>query len=265
MSDLGDALELLHGAAGRVKTLTATLLVWYDEQRGSNALEAAQQRADGDSVAVLSAGKGESPQLRRYELRTLVHYRHPDRYRLHRQANADARLPHDVLQVWDGQREWMYVAALREAWVHAPGHHELRRLLDPSWLVAACTLSVAGRGLYEGRPAVELDGRPRRDPVDPLDPPREWGADGLQVVLDAGTGLLLSLTSRFQGEPYKVERLTGVIVNQSLDDELFRFTPPEGVRVDDSVARPLRRPPLRFRLGVLRQRLGRRSRVYRRW
>lgn len=262
MSELGDALELLHGAAGRVRTLSATLLLWYDEERGSHAVEAAQQRADGQRVAVLYAGKGAPRQLRQYEQRTLVHYRHPGRYRLHRQANADARLPHDMLQVCDRQREWTHVAALRQAHVQAPGHHELRRLLDPSWLVAACTLSVARRSLYEDRPAVELDGLPRPDRVNPL---MEWGADRLQVVLDAQTGLLLSLTSRFEGQPYKVERLTGVIVDQPLDDELFRFTPPEGVRVDDLVARRPRRPPLRFRLGVLRQRLGHRSRLYRRW
>jgi hypothetical protein len=265
MSELGDALELLHGAAGRVATLSATLLVWYDEERGMRAAQAAQQRAGDGSVAVLyHAGNGEPPPPRRYEQQTLVRYRHPGRYRLHRQATARVHRPHDVLQVCDGEREWTYVAADREAYVQAAGQHELVRLLDPSWLAAACILSVAGRSSYEGRPAVELDGRPRPHPVAlHVDHYMDWGAEELHAVLDAETGLLLSLTSRFDGEPYRVERLTDVIVDQPLDDELFRFTPPPGIRVDDLLAGQQRRPPLRVRLRVLRRRLGRRH-VHRR-
>jgi hypothetical protein len=73
------------------------------------------------------------PRLRQYEEKTTVHYRHPGRYRLHRQANAHVHRPRDVLQVYDGEREWTYVAADREAYVQAAGHHELVRLLDPFW------------------------------------------------------------------------------------------------------------------------------------
>jgi hypothetical protein len=268
MSELGDALELLHGAAGRVTMLTATLLVWYDEERGTRAVEAARQRHPRGAIAVSRhVGRGAPPPPSQYEQRILVHYRQPDRHRLHRQANAAAHWPHDVLQVCDGEREWTYVAAERKAWVGPPSQHqhELLRLLDPSWLAAACTLGVAGRSSYGGRPTVELNGRPR--------PERaalhvahllDWGAEELHAVLDAETGLLLSLTSRFDGEPYKVERLTAVIVNQPLDDELFRFTPPAGTRVDDLAAGRHRRPPLRLRLRVLRRRFGHR-RVHLSW
>jgi hypothetical protein len=214
LSELGDALELLHGAAARVTTLTAALLVWYDQERGMRAIEAAQQRHPRGAIAVFRpVGRGAPPPPSQYEQRILVHYRQPDRYRLHRQAAAAH--PHDVLQVCDGQREWTYVAAERKAWVQAPGQHELLRMLDPSWLAAACTLRVAGHTGYEGRAALELDGRPRPDPAalhqyHHLD----GDAEELHAVLDAETGLLLSLTSRFDGAPYKVERLTDVIVNQ---------------------------------------------------
>src|SRR6266540_1578436 len=34
----------------------------------------------------------------------------------------------------------------------------------------------------------------------------------------------------------QVERLTDVAIDQPLDDELFHFTPPQGVRVDDLLA-----------------------------
>jgi hypothetical protein len=70
MSELGDVLELLHGAAGRVRTLTATLLDWHDEERALRAVEAA--RHHGAAIAVLQH-KGALP--RQYEQRTLVQYR----------------------------------------------------------------------------------------------------------------------------------------------------------------------------------------------
>jgi hypothetical protein len=169
-----------------------------------------------------------------------------------------------VLQVCDGEREWTYVAAERRAWVQAPGQHGFLRLLDPSWLAAACTLRVAGRSSYEARPAVELDGRLRPDRAAlHVAHHLDWGAEELHAVIDTETGLLLSLTSRSGGEPYKVERLTDVVVNQPLDDELFRFTPPAGIRVQDLLARRQRWPPLRFGLRVLRRRLDRRH-VHRR-
>jgi hypothetical protein len=76
--------------------------------------------------------------------------------------------------------------------------------------------------------------------------------------------LLLSLTHRFEGEPYRVERLTEVTIDRPVDDELFASTPPSGVRVDDLLART-RRPPmirgrLRFRLHLFRRALHRRIR-----
>ena len=263
MSELGDVLELLHGAAGRVTTLSATLLDWHDEERALRAVQAAQRH--GAAIGVLQH-KGEP--LRQYEQRTLVHYRHPRRYRLHHQANAYVHRPHEVLRVSDGEREWTYVAAERQAYVQAPSQHELFRLLDPSWLPATCILSVAGHTAHEGREAVELHGRPRRDLPDRHLHHQGVGAgqaDELHAVVDAATGVLLSVTSRFEGEPYHVERLTEVAINQPLDDELFHFTPSRGVRVDDLLAgqhrrAPIVRGPLRFRLRVLRRRLGHRIR-----
>jgi hypothetical protein len=57
----------------------------------------------------------------------------------------------------------MCVAAERKAWVQAPSHPHIFDLLDPSWLAAACTLSVSGHTTYEDRPAIELHARPRRE------------------------------------------------------------------------------------------------------
>jgi hypothetical protein len=83
MSELGDALELLHGAAGRVTTLMATLLIWCDMERGMRAVETARQRHPRGAIAVSrDVGKGAPPPPSQYEQRIAVHYRQPDRYRV---------------------------------------------------------------------------------------------------------------------------------------------------------------------------------------
>jgi hypothetical protein len=138
-------------------------------------------------------------------------------------------------------------------------------LVDPSWLAAACTLSVAGHTPYEGRPAIELHGRPRQQRGGSRLGHVGFGTGELHAVVDAETGVVLSLTSRFEGEPCRVERITEATIDQPLDDELFRFTPP-GVRIDDLLACKDRRPPkirgrLRCGLHLLRRELGRRIRI----
>jgi hypothetical protein len=267
MSELGDALELLHGATGQVTTLTGTLLEWVDEERSMRAVEAFRRRHPDSGIAVLRHyGKGEPEPLRQYEQRTLVHYWGPNRYRLQRQANTSVHRPYDVLEVCDGEREWTYVAAERNAWVQAPTRPPILDLLDPSWLAAACILSVSGHTTYEGRPSIELHGRPRLEGRGLHHHHVGFGTEELQAVVDAETGLLLSLTSRFEGEPFRVERLDEVTIDQPLDEELFRFTPLPGFRFDDLLARKGRRPPmargwLRLRLHLLRSELGRRIRI----
>jgi hypothetical protein len=53
MSELGDALELLHGAVGRITTLTGKLLEWVDEERSARALEALRERHPERGFAVV--------------------------------------------------------------------------------------------------------------------------------------------------------------------------------------------------------------------
>jgi hypothetical protein len=53
MSELGDALELLPGAVGRITTLTGKLLEWVDEERSARALEALRERHPERGFAVV--------------------------------------------------------------------------------------------------------------------------------------------------------------------------------------------------------------------
>jgi outer membrane lipoprotein-sorting protein len=256
VSELGEVLELLHDAAGRVTTLSATLREWWDEQQSRRAMEAAVRNAQGASHTWL-VGDGEpSPPPRYREHRTSIHYQRPGRYRSERQPVAASQEP-AILQVCDGTREWTYVPDRAEAWVQQAGAYQMADdLLDPAWLPGEFLLGVAGRLHRERRAAIQLHGRLRagqdRGVGGSRAPP---GAEEIRAIIDADTGLLLELTSLFEGEPLSRRSLNDVVLNEPLDEALFRFTPPPDTRVEDVQARQ-HRPPfnLRWRLRFWRPR-----------
>lgn len=251
MGELAAALELLHSATLRVGSLTATLVEWIDEERTSRAADAYARRQPS-SFGVLTArhGPGE-PAFRQYEQRTQLHYAAPSRYRLVQQASDYVHRPNDLLVVSDGGREWTFDMAGPQAYVQSPNRHSVFDLIDPSWLAAACVLSIRQRSTYEERQAIELHGARRTQPIPSGRYDFELGAfaDELDAVIDAETGLLLSLTRYFDGAPYEIKRLTEVDVNPPIGDEPFTFVPPPGTQIHDLGAHPPR-PPWRFRLGA---------------
>jgi hypothetical protein len=235
MGELGEVLELLHDAAGRITTLSATEVDWRDHERSRQAHEAA---AGGQAqVAWYSPLKGDkAPPLPAVsEQHATVSFSNPGgRYRLERDADPLIGRP-PILHVCDGEREWTYIAALGRdkprAWVQRPSRHQFSELLDPSWLPAACTLTVAGRSARRGRPMVELRGRPR--PQQRL-AGRVFGADEVLATVDAASGVLLDLVCLFEDEPFARCRLDDVRLGEPLADELFRFAAPPGVRVEEA-------------------------------
>jgi outer membrane lipoprotein-sorting protein len=246
VSELGAVLELLHDAACRVTTLSATLGEWWDEQQSRRAMEAAARNAQGASDTWL-VGDGEpSPPPRYREHRTSIHYQRPGRYRSERQPAAASQEP-AILQVCDGTREWTYVPDRAEAWVQQAGAYQVAdELLDPAWLPGEFLLGVAGRLHREGRAAIQLHGRLRAGQDRGFGSRAPPGAEEIRAVIDADTGLLLELTSLFEGEPLSRRSLHDVVLNEPLDEALFRFTPPPGTRVQDVQARQ-HRPPLNLR------------------
>ena len=230
VSELGDVLELLHDAAGRITTVSATLWDWWDEEQSRRAAEAA-----AGSGASWSRVGGESPPRPRYsERRTVLRYRRPGRYRLEAQPDAASGQPY-TLHVCDGTREWTYVPERREAWVQPAGASRAADdLLDPAWLPADFLLTVAGRLRHDGRAAIELRGRLR-----PATPGARFltrahpGAEAIRAVVDQDSGLLLELTSLFQGEPLARRSLGDLALGLPIDPTWFRFEPPPGIRVED--------------------------------
>lgn len=254
MSELREALELLHRAGSGITTLSATMRHWIDLERHDAAFEraASQSRSRGVTVARLRASRPGPPPPRHQETRIAYRYRAPDKYRSEQAGDPPAGPP-SVLHVRDGTRSWSYADGAREAWFHdgARGEPQLDEFLDPSWLAASYRLTVTGRTTYEGRPAITLAGLPR--PVQRAGDHHRLGAEEIRATVDAETGLLLELTSLFEGQPFSRQSLHEIVIGEPLDDRLFQFTPPPGVAVKDVEAQfPM---PWRVRLLMPLQRL----------
>ncbi len=70
MSDVGDLLELLHGAGDRRRTVHATVRSWHHCSRGPRAFER-HVAASSSTMSARCAGEGEPPETseRREEIR----------------------------------------------------------------------------------------------------------------------------------------------------------------------------------------------------
>ncbi len=230
MSELGEVLELLHLGGSGITTLSATMREWVDEERQRRAFERASQ-THGRGFSFMYSGPAPPPPSE-WESRTKITYQSPDRYRIEQETDTPGGRP-KMLQVRDGTRTWTYLPDEGEAWSEddSGGRTQFDEFLDPSWLAAAYHLTVTGRTAYEGHPAIGLTGHPR--PIQRGGDFHRLGAEEIRAVIDAETGLPLELTSLFEGEPFSAQSLQNLVVGEPLDDSLFEFTPPPGVKVKD--------------------------------
>jgi hypothetical protein len=105
-------------------------------------------------------------------------------------------------------------------------------LLDPLPLLASLRLEAVERTRWEGRPAIRLGGTLR-----PGMGHRIFGqglagwADRYDLLMDAERGVLLHAAALLDGEPFALAEMLQPVFNESLAEELFRFTAPPGVPV----------------------------------
>ncbi|HEX9342719.1 MAG TPA: hypothetical protein VF995_03775 [Actinomycetota bacterium] len=234
MTELSEVLELLHRGGSGISTLSATMRHWVDMDRQHAAFERAASESgnQGFSMASMSASRPGPPPHRRQEYQLTFRYRSPDKYRSEQGGNTPYGPPKS-LHIRDGTRSWSYFPGQSEAVYQdtSRGEPQLDEFLDPSWLAAAYQLTVTGRTTHEERPAITLTGLPR--PIQRAGDHHRLGAEEIRASIDAETGLLLELTSIFEGEPFSIQGLHDLIIGEPLDDDLFQFTPPPGVEVKD--------------------------------
>lgn len=237
MTELGDLLELLHGAGGRWRTAAVAVHRWCDSEQAAIAWRRAAERQHGHGTAVTARGSGPSV----WEMETRVWIDRPgDRSR------QETSGPHgDTLTVCVGRTWWSYhphIGAMSNE--HEPdagggGPSEVEWLLDPAALIPAFDFAVAGSTEVAGRPALQAQARAR--------PGAGWSgtpvhvADEMTLAVDRQSGVVLRAESRLEGRTFDIREVTGIEVDQPLTDGLFRFVSPDGSPVrspSENIVRP---------------------------
>lgn len=137
----------------------------------------------------------------------------------------------------DGERSW----AWRPQDPPPPGHiaHEppLPHLFCPSELLTEYTLEVRGPVTACGRDAIAVQATPRAGTGPGL---RTSLSDQLEVIVDAGLGILLRYEATFEGQRLSLTEVTAVVLDPAEAADLSRFAPPAGSRISQDPEDSLR-------------------------
>jgi len=224
VGDVGDLLELLHGAAGRWTTVSCTIAEWRHVARANAAFERSIEESSdrGHSVARMTFVSGESrgPQPETHEHRSRVWIAKPGRSR----HETD-----DWIQVrrgplwWSWSRHRGFMSNEREPEVGSGDPIERHGPhFDPSPLIAHLDFE----SIEPGGDAIEVRARPRvtLHGVAPL----PVGADEHLLSVDPVRGVVLRVESRYAGEPFWASELSDAVWDETIDDALFTIEVPPG-------------------------------------
>jgi outer membrane lipoprotein-sorting protein len=236
VSELGDLLDLMHGAVGRAGAVHAVL----SEQRRPELLKRAFQRfgervefARGGGYFHLPLGgvaPGEQAEVHRWRVEL---WAEQGRFRQERRG-PDA----EHVLVVDGERWWSWspTMGLRSHEDDRGVHHigAGLEMLDPARFLSGFDLEPAGAGTVAGRAARRVHVR-ARDPKRHEPSGLELGIEEAELLLDAERGLILRQAELFEGEEAFVREVEEIVYDVPLPAETFVFELPPGA----SAANPL--------------------------
>lgn len=242
LSELGEVLELMHGAHGRFRTLRATIREWRHLPRSDRAFEreVKESGATAYGVAFLATGMDEAeeeearPEVSESILRLWVEGR--SRVREERESRG-AHRPGPKLAIKDGGIWWTYdpeygaMSNVDEPEVGSGVGQETEHLLDPSRLLSWADFTVLGRTTCAGREALRVLTRPRTHEHLWPTPGLPLGADEHELLVDAERGILLRTATRMDGQDLQVVELLEVAFDETFPPETFTFVPPPGEEI----------------------------------
>ena len=211
MGELGDVLELLHGAAGRYRTLTALVRKRADFTR--------LREADWPEDAVNTPGRRPDDIL---VSTTRLYFRAPNLLRLEAEDGGTTVLG-------EGARWWIGsdgAAGAQERWDFDFDEEWASDLLDPSGIPASALLEPRGTATQSGRATIRVVAKLKREPL--------WIAglgpcDEFELLVDVEVGVLLRVEGRIDGRTVATVELERVAFDEDLADELFAAGPPGDV------------------------------------
>lgn len=235
VSELGDLLELLHGAQVPFTTIRATFRTWTDTERAAAASSA---MAEGRGRAAMVMSQGGPRECPRETVEVVRIWRAPGRARVERDHAG-------YFGVRVGEQWWAWsensgaVSNEHDSSVGSGVGEELQALLDPTLLLGALRFTVSGRGELAGRRTIRVQAVPRR----PMGPnarafPANFalhtlgsGAERYLLQLDAERGTVLGVEAVRDGHAFRRTEAVGLAFDEHLEDELFVFRPPPGESV----------------------------------
>jgi outer membrane lipoprotein-sorting protein len=229
MSELGDLLELLHGA-GRFRTARVEFRTWQHASRGMAAF---RSQAEGAVMMYAQSEAEGPPPPEESESQARLWLEPPDRARLER--DDDHLAVRDGELWWSWRRDWG--ASTNEGAddeVTTSVGDELLPFLDPAAQIGALEWSPVGRGERNGRAVLRATARPRRALAgDPRDV--RWslhalgaGADEYAIEVDVESGALMRVEARFQGDPFEITEIVDLALDEELPPDTFVFAAPDG-------------------------------------
>ncbi len=231
MSELGELLELLHGARGRWRTARFVVRDWTETAVSHEAHERMMERqgGGGGSVGQYMVGFGAMgpPAVPDEIVMTSRVWAEGRKYRAETEQQG-----HASVTVSDGERIWHWSPGTG-ALVHDAGNSSSgwEAILDPRELLAAGDLEPAGRREVIGRAALVVQGRVAAgEPFRPFDGIRP-GTTDFELLVDAERGVVLRVEARLDGRPFHVRELLEISFDEPLPEETFVYEPPPGEAV----------------------------------
>jgi hypothetical protein len=223
VSDVGDLLELLHGASGRWQTFRGSVRSWHDTYLQAKAMKRWQAGLGrGSGQTMIFSTSDDDPQPREYEFNQRVWIVKPDRLR----EEADHGTTVARGDLWWNQSEHqglMSNESDRELMgPRAADAHPLH--LAPAVLIPALRFEeiehVADTLVVTAKPSGNAHvhfGQPAH------------GADEYRLTVDATRGVVLAIESYVDGELFSSSRLLDAVFDEPIPDETFLLEVPDGI------------------------------------
>jgi len=229
MSELGDLLELLHGAGDGFQTLASRWRCWRHDERMHAAFMAGRV-GSGSVWGVYGEGPPQPPE---HEEEVRLWVARPDRMR-EEHDNGDGGQA--TLSVRVGSTWWSYSPRMGAMTNDGDEHHQhgigqmFQALLDPARVMGLFDIEVTGCGERASHAVICTVWRPRALTDHDQFALHQLGSGAQEhaIEVDAERGVLLRLEARFAGEPMAISEAVDVTFDADLDPELFRFVAPGG-------------------------------------
>jgi outer membrane lipoprotein-sorting protein len=240
VTELGELLELLHGARHRFRTARGTVRRRHNWRLMQEAMKRENaRRGRGGSIVLLQvAGQSGAEPPDVHEELVRFWFEPPGRLREEAEASPPSSSRTVVL---DGELWWMYspdwgatsnagLSGEEASHMSAGGGELFRALLDPSGLAGVLEIdrieADAGRLLVRARPRDDLDDYQRHVRLH-----GDSGADALEFVVDRERGVVLRMTAYLDGRELSVSELEDIVFDEVFPDGTFVFVPPPGEEV----------------------------------